>query len=44
MAIQVELGSEFYQLLISMCSLFKTKTTLIMALITNPKNNYGNDL
>lgn len=33
-----------YLLLISICLLPKTKTTLIMVLITNPKNNYGNDL
>lgn len=44
MAIQVELGNSLYLLLISMCILFKTKSTLIMVLITNPENNYGNDL
>lgn len=33
-----------YLLLISICILPKTKSTLIMVLITNPKNNYGNDL
>ena len=43
MAIQVELGNSLYPL-ISTCILFKTKSTLIMVLIANPENNYGNDL
>lgn len=43
MAIQEELSNSLYLLFISTYS-FKTKSTLITVLITNPENNHGNDL